>query len=387
MGFEFVLPHDFESDDPGTHHEHPVEDEHHQRLWHCCGKCGVMFWAGAQATSRCPADGGQHIPSTDPQSAQEFFLAHDLPADATHQDRWQVCTQCAGMFFNGFDDFKGVCPHGGVHTAAGFNFVLPHNPGADAFTEDGWRFCGRCFAMVDTKHPDLFNASAGWVVRNADHPDHLPQDVSELGVVLLGFAWGAPCTSRIAWIPLHPGQPPRLTDTRYYTGGPGIWSEHADDAAVILEHDDFTSVSIAWLDGPKRWICLYSKASPHKRPDGPAVVRLGTSPWDWSEEVTIFDPVRTDAPPAQKPYGVYMHKQGIDSFATDIPPSEPPDDPHDGWAYGVYLLWRFTTWNEQQRELTISYLLSLSSPYQPQLMQTRLHLPGWSPRRIPRVTG
>ncbi len=362
MGFEFVLPHGM------------PEDAHHQRQWRCCGTCGGMFWMGAQATSHCPAGGGVHVPSTNPQSAQEFSLPHDLPPDATHQDQWQFCTKCAGMFFNGFEHFKGVCPaDNGVHHGQGNNFVFAHNPGRDAFNEDGWRFCGRCFAMVDTKHPDVFAAAAACVVRNADHPHQLPQGISEWGVVLLGFGWvpGPKPASRIAWLPLHEGQSPRLTDTRYYGGDPERWSESPEDAVTVFEHDGFTSVSIAWLEGPRRWICLYSEANDVNRFDGPAVARIGTAPWEWSPPVPIFDPH------AQGAYGVYMHKVGQDRIHPDLPPAQDigarPE--HDGWAYGAYLLNRFTEWNEAERELTITYLLSLSSPYQPQLMQTRLLVP------------
>jgi hypothetical protein len=67
-----------------------------------------------------------------------------------------------------------------------------------------------------------------------------------------------------------------------------------------------------------------------------------------------------------------MHKKPLDTFHPDIPPAEPKE--HPGWAYGAYLLNRFTEWDETSRELTISYLLSLSCPYQPQLMQTRMQV-------------
>ena len=74
-------------------------------------------------------------------------------------------------------------------------------------------------------------------------------------------------------------------------------------------------------------------------------------------------------------YGVYMHEIGRDHIHPDIPPMEDPAKPeHDGWAYGPFLLKRFTEWNATARELGIYYLLSLSSPYQVQLMCTRLRV-------------
>ena len=138
-----------------------------------------------------------------------------------------------------------------------------------------------------------------------------------------------------------------------------------------MEHDGFTSVSLAWLPEPRRWICVYSMANDVNRFDGPAVARIGKAPWDWSPEIPIFDPY------VQGAYGVYMHKVGGDPIHPRLPPSQDlsAGPEHDGWAYGAYLLNRFTEWDEARRELTISYLLSLSSPYQPQLMQTRLHVP------------
>jgi hypothetical protein len=233
--------------------------------------------------------------------------------------------------------------------------------------------------MVDTKHADLFGAAAACVVNNADHPE-LPQGVSERGVVLLGFGWvkgptGKPASSRIGWMPLREGESPRLTDTRCFSGDPKKWSESADDAVVVFEHDGFTSVSLAWLEGPGRWIYLYSMANDDddNHLDRPGVARIGASPWDWSPAISIFDPrVDSHAPPAQKPYGLYMHKKDLDTFNPDIPPNKPME--HDGWAYGAYLLNCFTEWDETSRELTVTYLLSLSCPYQPQLMQTRMQV-------------
>lgn len=41
------------------------------------------------------------------------------------QAQWRFCHKCVSMFFDGRPE-KGVCPAGGGHEAAGFNFVLPH---------------------------------------------------------------------------------------------------------------------------------------------------------------------------------------------------------------------------------------------------------------------
>jgi hypothetical protein len=97
------------------------------------------------------------------------------------------------------------------------------------------------------------------------------------------------------------------------------------------------------------------------------VARIGASLWNWSDEIEIFNP--------EQAYGVYMHEIGSDHINPDIPPMEDPTKPeHDGWAYGAFLLKRFTEWNATTRELGIYYLLSLSSPYQVQLMCTRVRV-------------
>jgi hypothetical protein len=145
---------------------------------------------------------------------------------------------------------------------------------------------------------------------------------------------------------------------------------------VILPHENtYTHLSAAWLEGPRRWILLYSNAVDDlKNPSKfqlPSVAQIGTTLFNWSEEIEIFNPLREQA------YGSYMHKVGIDTIHPDIPPKQDPNKPeHDGWSYGAFLLNRFTEWNEDTRELTIYYLLSLSSPYQVQLMHSRLLIPG-----------
>jgi hypothetical protein len=44
---------------------------------------------------------------------------------------WRFCGKCNSMFFNGFPDFKGVCPAGGGHVPPppphALNFVLSHD--------------------------------------------------------------------------------------------------------------------------------------------------------------------------------------------------------------------------------------------------------------------
>ena len=69
-------------------------------------------------------------------------------------------------------------------------------------------------------------------------------------------------------------------------------------------------------------------------------------------------------------YGQYMNDlENADQF------NVPPDgDEHRGWAYGLYLIKRYTRWHPDTHQLDLVYLLSLSSPYQVQLMQTTVQL-------------
>ena len=103
------------------------------------------------------------------------------------------------------------------------------------------------------------------------------------------------------------------------------------------------------------------------------MARIGITPWDWSpNEIPLFDPV------AARAYGRFMHDMnGPDKFNLAPPPAQITTEPeHDGWAYGAFLLQRFTTptWDERTRELDLYYLMSTSTPYQVQLMRTRIRL-------------
>ncbi len=359
IGYNFVLPHDL------------GEDPENQAGWRFCAKCGGLFWDGdPNSKGICPKDGAGHA-----AAGYNFVLPHDLGEDAKNQANWRFCAKCGGLFWDGDPNSKGVCPKDGAgHAAIGFNFVLPHNPGEDVLSQGGWRFCTKCYGLVWTRQADIFPWVAPWRVQNADHPG-LPHSPHPQGLVLFGFGFSANPGIRLAWMPLNAPDDPELQEIQYYTGDTTQpWSSEADAAAVVLPHtNSYTHLSAAWLDGPKRWILLYSNAyddlndpSSFRRP---AVARIGTTLWNWSDEIEIFNPVREQA------YGAYMHERGRDTINPDIPPRQDPSLPeHDGWAYGAFLLNRFTEWDDATRRLGIYYLLSLSSPYQVQLMYSQLHI-------------
>jgi hypothetical protein len=354
LGFKFVLPHDL------------PEDANHQANWRFCVKCAALFWNGdAENKGQCWR-GGSHE-----AAGLNFVLSHSRNEDSQNQANWRRCNKCYLIFWNGDPSQTGLCPGGSTHEAIGFNLLLPHNVGEGPRSQGGWRFCIKCHSAVWTRQEDRFPWVAPWVVRNVDHPG-LPPSPHEHGLVMFGFGFSPVPGIRLAWMPLKTPIAPMLQDILYYTGIAGDpWSNNYDAAIVILPHaNTYTHLSAAWLEGPKRWILLYSNADNNLQNPAnfrrPAVARIGTTLWNWSEEIEIFNPVREQA------YGRYMHEIGRDTIYPDIPPQHAE---HDGWAYRAFLLNRFTEWNATTRELAIYYLLSLSSPYQVQLMHTRLIVP------------
>jgi hypothetical protein len=64
---------------------------------------------------------------------------------------FRFCHKCQTLFYEGkFEPAgtpKGVCPAGGAHEAAGYNFEIPARGMPSATAQDGWRSCARCWAM------------------------------------------------------------------------------------------------------------------------------------------------------------------------------------------------------------------------------------------------
>jgi len=396
MGFNFVLPH------------HLPEDANHQSNWSFCEKCFGMFWIYAE-NNHCPANVGGHVPAPPPDPQKNpipyyFALPHSLPPDSQNQDSWYFCDKCGGLFWNG-DKGKGTCPADPRgHHAAGLNFVLPHNPGVDANNQGDWRFCVKCNELVWTGFdgsfgsPHRFASTAPVVVDNADHPGLPAQDGR--GLVVLGFSyyrqhWEPGGGFYLAWMPLGEGGP-RLQDVQYYAGhkpaplpaydvvreeniGGPDWKSDPNLAALFLGRPaTYTAVSAAWLKDPGLWILLDSNAddgNPRDRLafEKPVFARIAPTLWRLPEAkpIPIFDPRRENA------YTHYMHLEepnGDPNDRDDIATSVSPPWPGKGWAYGAFLMNRFSEWNPDTQELDIYYLLSLHSPYQIQVMHTRLRV-------------
>jgi hypothetical protein len=208
------------------------------------------------------------------------------------------------------------------------------------------------------------------VVKNAGHPE-LPQGSVD-GVVLLGHGYDPKInasTFHMAWMPLHVRVRPTLGSILYYTGQPGelAWSGDVSKTAPLFGvHPYYTAVSLSWVAEVRRWILLYSNAFDPFALTGSIGARIGIGLTEWSEEIEVFNPCREQA------YGRYMHWPGMDHLK-DVPPQYNERD--KAWAYGPFLINRFTTWRASTGVLTIYYLLSTSRPYQVHVMRTQIRLP------------
>lgn len=218
------------------------------------------------------------------------------------------------------------------------------------------------FALRFKFSSDRFWQIAPVVVRNADHPG-LPAQTGD-GLVMIGQG-GFPHESvYLAWMPLHPGRLPERAQMLFYAGAsPAVrgqrflWSPREDEAAKLFTiPPGYTAVSLAWLPGPARWVLLYSLAKPPWEPGaersalGPIVARLAANPTAWSDEIVLYDPVRDPLK------GVFWNAAR-------------------SWAYGAFIVNRFTLWRPASSEVRIRYLLSLFEPYQLQLVESRIRLP------------
>jgi hypothetical protein len=237
--------------------------------------------------------------------------------------------------------------------------------------------------------PDTFAGVAPVKVRKSDHPwlRDDPAVDGEEGLVLFGLGnnnfLGRYYAIHLAWLPLV-GESIDLTKVRYLAGSsPTRWSPEAENAIALFGKTNLQSISAAFLQGPQKWIVLHMTAT-DGCPTGPIVARIGTPPFDWSEEFRLFDPCR------ERAYGRYMHWPDLDHIDEDDPFREPPDvvfeteeakkefkrgwDTGPGNAYGAFLLDRFSRWDGDTATLDLYYLLSLGSPYQVQVMRTTLRL-------------
>jgi hypothetical protein len=127
----------------------PAAEDSAQAGWRYCQKCESMFFDGYPTKGVCPA-GGAHS-----AAGYDFVLPHDISGPG--QPDWKFCQKCQSMFFDGYPT-KGVCPAGGAHSAAGYNFVLPHVSGPG---QADWKFCQKCQSLFFDGRPTKGVCPAG----------------------------------------------------------------------------------------------------------------------------------------------------------------------------------------------------------------------------------
>ena len=195
-----------------------------QYAWRSCRNCNVLFFDGSSNKGACakpPSFGSTlfdvyksnklytevpypyaasefrpevvHLPTVLPPSPLKrqheaagfvYILSHSYPPQWYQQAGWRFCHKCSALFFDGYADKKGVCPNGGGHDAAGFQFMLTNEvpweaspgsplPGFGSGTvtnnsappwwpeppwgpgqQPGWRFCHKCFALFFDGWPE-----------------------------------------------------------------------------------------------------------------------------------------------------------------------------------------------------------------------------------------
>ncbi len=415
-GWNFSLPNDHQGATASTG----------QPQWRYCAHCHGLFWNGQPAGSRCPA-GGEHA-----AVGWEFFLPNDRQGAGPHfgQGDWRHCGTCGILFWNG-SSFKGTCP-GAPGGGFRLNAVIGESGLYEPFRVDGnidllkngetpvgaFSYGQRVHVFVWVGEKDRSAPQAGtylvtkadpaqpgtyryeslfsplrsfpstpnvishfnpkgfwqvspWVVSNAAHPG-LPAPDGD-GVILFGHGHDEDLRSdavHLAWMPLSKG-PVELMSVQYYTGDQEApsWSPLQADAKALFPRPNYTALSAAWLEGPRLWILLYTRAGFDRDPYSTVVARMGPTPWSLEDaaEIEIFNPDREQA------FGRYLYRPGVDPVKPFEPPGRDPEK-DNGYAYGAFLLTPYTTWDNATKELGIYYLLSTFSPYQVHVMHTRLRL-------------
>lgn len=91
--------------------------------WRFCHKCSALFYDGYIENGVCPNGGGHEA------AGFQFILTNETspPWGPGQQPAWRFCHKCFALFFDGYADNKGVCPKGGGHEAAGLHFILNHH--------------------------------------------------------------------------------------------------------------------------------------------------------------------------------------------------------------------------------------------------------------------
>ncbi|MEW2526461.1 hypothetical protein [Streptomyces sp. NPDC047071] len=140
-----------------------------QADWRFCVKCYGLFFRGYPSDGVCPTGGGHD------SAGFNFNLPHDIPETATAQRNWRFCDKCYGQFFYGYPT-NGRCPTGGGHRKAtgDYDFVLPHDIPENGKSQRNWRFCDKCYGLFFYGYPTDGVCPAGDAHRKAGFDFVLP---------------------------------------------------------------------------------------------------------------------------------------------------------------------------------------------------------------------
>jgi hypothetical protein len=168
---------------------------------------------------------------------------------------------------------------------------------------------------------------------------------------------------QLAFMPLLAKGGISTAGIQFYRGD-GAWSPvEADSRTLVRTCYGWTSVSAGRIPGADKWILLYqlTYGDTEEARRRSIVARIADQPWEVEQapEIVLFNPDRDQA------WDRYMFKSGVaDSNRTR------PNFGHPAFAYGAFLLHRYTRFNPRTRQATLHYLMSTGRPYQVQLMRS-----------------
>ncbi|MFI5506241.1 hypothetical protein ACIA48_02145 [Mycobacterium sp. NPDC051804] len=119
--------------------------------WRFCGKCFGLFWDAEQGKGHCTEGGGHEAVGLNffLQDAQLLgdYVTVGPSGSVVAQDNWRICSDCRGLYYDGFDD-NGSCPAGGGHASGSPNYGLwVLWPPTGSSYQSEWRWCRHCYAM------------------------------------------------------------------------------------------------------------------------------------------------------------------------------------------------------------------------------------------------
>src|SRR5262249_18055071 len=144
----------------------------------------------------------------------------------------------------------------------------------------------------------------------------------------------------------------------------------------------WSSLSVGRFGENGVWILLYQRTARPEAPEESIVARMARTPSDFLDEteageIPIFNPATDGAYRVLASDGTVLNRGFMHREPSPTPDGldrMPPTIGGNGFAYGAYLVNRFTRWDSTSRTLTIYFLMSTGMPYQVQLMRSQITL-------------